>query len=228
MAILKVEPGAINSTGNFAFGSVTTVANISVGGQLIVENSILPAVANIIDIGSETLRFGKLYLAGNTIDLGGTTISGSTDGVTFSSPAGNLVLNSNVSTFLTSVSSTGNIPGGSGGSGGAAVGFATMYQASNLEVYTGVTRWYAPVALNITNITPRLVVAADSNVNIDIVKNASVAATLTIVAGQNTATAFTSGIAMSIGDYLTISITQVGTVSYPGQDLYVQLQYART
>lgn len=227
MAILKVEPAAVNNTGDFAFGSVTTVANISVGGQLIVANSILPTVANIIDIGSDTLRFGKLYLAGNTIDLGGTTISGSADGVTFSTAAGNIVLNSNVSTFLTSVSDTGGAPSGSGG-GGAAVGFTTMYQASNLEVYTGVTRWYAPVALNITNITPRLVVVADSNIVIDIVKNASVAATLTIVAGQNTATAFTGGIAMAIGDYLTINITQVGTVSYPGQDLYVQLQYART
>ena len=112
MAILKVEPGAINSTGDFALGSVVTTGNVEIGGHLIVTNAILPTTSNIIDIGSPTRRFGTLYLAGNTIDLGGTSISASPEGeLTFTTQSGNVSLNSNTVSFLTSVSTTSTTEG---------------------------------------------------------------------------------------------------------------------
>jgi hypothetical protein len=94
-------------------------------------------------------------------------------------------------------------------------------------VYTGLTRWYAPIAVNIIKIIPRLVTAADADVVMNILKNGATATTLTITAGQTTGSPFTGLIAMAAGDYITINITQVGSTSAPGRDLYVQIQYAQ-
>ena len=107
MAILKVQPNAIDTTGNFAVGAVTTTGNVTVGGQLIVNNTILPTAANVIDIGTPTMRFGALYLAGNTIDLGGTliTTSGSGD-LEFTTQAGNIAITANTVSFLSTVANT--------------------------------------------------------------------------------------------------------------------------
>ena len=58
MEITKLQPFNLNSTASYTFANVT-VANISVG------NSILPTTSNTINIGSDTLQFGNLYLAGN-------------------------------------------------------------------------------------------------------------------------------------------------------------------
>lgn len=112
MAILKVEPNAINSTGDFALGSVSTTGNVTVGGQLIVNNDILPTSANTIDIGSATMRFGKLYLAGNTIDLGGTLISTDAEGqLTFTTDSGNVAITANTISFLSTVANTSSSAG---------------------------------------------------------------------------------------------------------------------
>lgn len=49
--------------------------------NIIVGGSILPNTTLIHDLGSDELRFRDLYLSGNTINLGGTTISATADGV---------------------------------------------------------------------------------------------------------------------------------------------------
>jgi hypothetical protein len=107
MAILKVQPNAVDTTGNFAVGAVTTTGNVTVGGQLIVNNIILPTTANVIDIGSPTMRFGALYLAGNTIDIGGTLITTSSTGdLEFTTQSGNIAITANTVSFLSSVANT--------------------------------------------------------------------------------------------------------------------------
>lgn len=107
MAILKVEPNAINSSGAFAFDTVNTTGNVTVGGQLIINNTILPTTANVIDIGTPTMRFGTLYLAGNTIDLGGTLISTDPVGtLTFTTETGNVAITANTVSFLNTVANT--------------------------------------------------------------------------------------------------------------------------
>jgi hypothetical protein len=114
---------------------------------------------------------------------------------------------------------------GTGGGGGSSTQVANMYQAGPLVVYNGTLRWYAPFALNISTVIGRLITAADSAVNITVLKNGTSAGTITFAASALTSTSYTTGIAMAAGDYITINITQIGSTSYPGSNLYLQLLY---
>lgn len=62
--------GALTVTGGVGVGG-----NLNLGGNLVVSNKILPTSNGLIDIGSPTARFGTVYVAGNTIDLGGTAVT---------------------------------------------------------------------------------------------------------------------------------------------------------
>lgn len=81
---------------------------------IVVNNTILPTTSNVIDIGSPTMRFGALYLAGNTIDLGGTLITTDPAGqLTFTTESGNIAITANTISFLgtvaNSASDVGNV-----------------------------------------------------------------------------------------------------------------------
>ena len=54
--------------------------NITLSGTTTVSGNILPDANTTYDIGSSTMRFNDIYLAGNTVDIGGTKISKDTDG----------------------------------------------------------------------------------------------------------------------------------------------------
>lgn len=56
-------------------GGVGIGGNLNLGGNLVVSDKILPTSNGLIDIGSPTARFGTVYVAGNTIDLGGTELT---------------------------------------------------------------------------------------------------------------------------------------------------------
>lgn len=85
-------------------------------GNITVGN-IVPTGNNVVNLGSPTARFGSLYLAGNTIDLGGTLITTSANGAI--SVSGNLTIageitstvplygNANVAVYLPT--HTGNV-----------------------------------------------------------------------------------------------------------------------
>lgn len=107
-------------------------------------------------------------------------------------------------------------------------GTINLYQAGTLQIYTGTMRWYAPYNLNISSILPRVVTAADQSIIMSIKKNGVSAVTLTILANANTTSAYTSGLGLAFGDYLTIDVTQAGSSSQPGSDLYVQFSYSQT
>lgn len=62
--------GALVVTGGVGVGG-----NLNLGGNLVVSDRILPTSNGLIDIGSPTARFGTVYVAGNTIDLGGTELT---------------------------------------------------------------------------------------------------------------------------------------------------------
>lgn len=62
--------GALTVTGGVGVGG-----NLNLGGNLFVSNKILPTSNGLIDIGSPTSRFGTVYVAGNSVDLGGTILS---------------------------------------------------------------------------------------------------------------------------------------------------------
>jgi hypothetical protein len=63
---------AVTGGGSSTLGTIS--ANLDMNGysivnaaNLTVSGKIMPTVSNVQDIGSSTMRFGKLYLAGNTI-----------------------------------------------------------------------------------------------------------------------------------------------------------------
>jgi len=102
--------GVIGYSGSAGGGAID--GSLYVSDVLTVNNTILPTTSNVIDIGSPTMRFGALYLAGNTIDLGGTQITTSQTGeLVFSTQAGNVSLSANTISFLSSVAETAQTQG---------------------------------------------------------------------------------------------------------------------
>lgn len=113
--------------------AVTGYANIVTGTQTVY-GSILPAANITYDLGSPTQRFRTLYISGNTIDIGGHTISTSSGQITFNTPQGGLVsglfstISANANTPSTSTTTgTMLITGGAGITG-------NVYIGGNLDV----------------------------------------------------------------------------------------------
>lgn len=59
--------------------AATTGSNVFIGDQTI-SGSLLPQGTLTHDLGSDTKRWNDIYLAGSTIDLGGTKITKNSDG----------------------------------------------------------------------------------------------------------------------------------------------------
>ena len=94
--------GALRVTGGAGIGG-----NLYVGGTTYLTGDLLPTANNTINIGSSSSRFGTLYLAANTIDLGGTTITTAATGeLVFTTQAGNVSLSANTINFLSSIANT--------------------------------------------------------------------------------------------------------------------------
>ena len=95
---------AVNITDKIVYmrsgGSVVTVANFNSGSNVdlsAIDQDILPDTTEAYDLGSTSKRFRSLYLAGNTIDIGGSTISSDGTGtISISASGATLPLNSNV------------------------------------------------------------------------------------------------------------------------------------
>jgi len=95
---------AVNITDKIVYmrsgASVVTVANFNSGSSVdlsAIDQSILPDTTETYDLGSTSKRFRSLYLAGDTIDIGGSTISSDGTGtISISASGATLPLNSNV------------------------------------------------------------------------------------------------------------------------------------
>jgi hypothetical protein len=79
-------------------GSIVELANVSTGADLgAVGEHILPTTTETYDLGSTSKRFRSLYLAGDTIDIGGSTISSDGTGtIQISATGATLPVNSNI------------------------------------------------------------------------------------------------------------------------------------
>lgn len=98
----STSTGALRVTGGAGIGG-----NLYIGGKTYLTGDLLPTSNNTINIGSATQRFGTLYLAANTIDLGGTTITTAPTGeLVFTTQAGNISLSPNTISFLSTVANT--------------------------------------------------------------------------------------------------------------------------
>lgn len=104
--------GAIGYTGSAGTFSGTVSGNLSVSGTTFVTGDIIPTSNNTVNIGSATNRFGTLYLAANTIDLGGSTISTTPNGdLAFVTSSGTIDITANTVNFLSTVATTAVEPG---------------------------------------------------------------------------------------------------------------------
>jgi hypothetical protein len=155
------------------------------------------------------------------------------NGSTIEGYADNIILDLKGSTFefifvgtTWQVTSTTGPIGPVGYTGSVGPGVITLQQPGALSVYVGTARWYAPYNCTITSVIPRLRVAADQNVNLVLLKNDTPVLTTSINSGAVQGTPYTSGIIAAAGDYFTVNVTQVGSSSVPGTDLYLQVQYS--
>jgi hypothetical protein len=123
--------GAIGYTGSAGTFAGNVTGNLSVSGTTFVTGDIIPTSNNTVNIGSATNRFGTLYLAANTIDLGGTTISTSPIGdLVFVTASGSVDITANTVNFLSTVATTAIAPGESGPvgyTGSAGTGLSASY-----------------------------------------------------------------------------------------------------
>tara|TARA_B100001939_G_scaffold334263_1_gene335064 strand:- start:164 stop:1102 length:939 start_codon:yes stop_codon:yes gene_type:complete len=67
---------------------VDITGDITVSNDITVTNDILPSSNNVSNIGSATKRFSELFLSGQTINLGGATLSSDGTGTLSISAAG--------------------------------------------------------------------------------------------------------------------------------------------
>jgi filamentous hemagglutinin len=72
--------GLISATGNITGGNLITaglanVGTLTVNGGSTFTGNLLPSANVTYNLGSPTQRWSEIYLAGNTIDIGGATIS---------------------------------------------------------------------------------------------------------------------------------------------------------
>jgi hypothetical protein len=95
---------AVNITDKIVYmrsgDSIVTVANFNSGSSVdlsAIDQDILPDTTETYDLGSPSKRFQSLYLAGDTIDIGGSTISSDGTGtINISANGATLPSNSNI------------------------------------------------------------------------------------------------------------------------------------
>ena len=172
MSLTKIPGTLIDSTSNFTFANVTVTGNITSG-------HILPSANVTYDLGSPTSRFRSLYVGGNTIDIGGATITTTANGISLTSPTGAVFSVSGSSAADTvgsfgSLAITGNIT--SGNISTTAI-TGTIYTASQPAITSVGTLGSLAVTGNITsgnisgtngvftNVSGALITASQPNIN---------------------------------------------------------------
>ncbi len=93
-------------------GKLTVQAETVLGSPTgnVFTTHLLPAANVSYDLGSPTRRWRKLFIAGNTIDLGGATISAQEGGISLTGDSGTVMSISSNGGFAvtTSTGATGN------------------------------------------------------------------------------------------------------------------------
>ena len=231
----------------FVFNSAKGVWKIAVPVQSTalesVNTNIVPAESETVNLGSPDNRFNDLYLSGNTIDLGGTTLSASTvqqigvnttDVASLTSSVNNLSVPSSVND-LTDVDTstvapvTGQAlvydgtkfaPGDVAASGGGGANTKTYSYSGSIQENVSTERLYIAEASTLNTIRVDLGTQGNTSTEIQIKKNNNVINTITIPANTSSVvTASTESI--SAGDYFTVDITKSSSAT----KLYVTLLY---
>ena len=95
-------------TGNSGFSFNQTSGNLSVPGSGLFTGKLLPSANITYDLGSSTQRWKDLYLSGNTIYLGDSTISGANGNLTLTNSFGGQIIVTGNSVTTTNSITNGN------------------------------------------------------------------------------------------------------------------------
>jgi hypothetical protein len=98
------DAGSFGGNTGFTFDKTTGVFSAP---SIVVSGNITPSANITYSLGNSTNRFNNLYLAGNTIDLGGAIISANATAIVFTNPQGGTFAVTGNST--TSDSNLGNV-----------------------------------------------------------------------------------------------------------------------
>jgi hypothetical protein len=191
------------------------------------------AIATLIKIAANQWLFIGPQAAGYTGSQGipgevaavGFTGSAGADGYTGSQGNAGFTGSQGITGFVGSQ----GLPGEAanfGYTGSAAPGHVNLYQSGPLELTPGATRWYVPYSLVVNNIVARVVTPANSPILIGIKINNIEQFTVTIPASSNESAPYTDEFNIDYGNFITVSLNQVGSSQQPGADLYVQFRYS--
>jgi hypothetical protein len=90
--------------------------------------------------------------------------------------------------------------------------------------YTGVSRFYSPTNVTISNVYANLANSADGSVIFTLKKNGTtIGTTFTIPSGTVVMTPVVINVSLTTTDYLTLDVTGTATTA---RDLYVRLKYS--
>ena len=190
-----------------------------------ITTSIIPDTDVAYDLGSSTYKFRDLYLSGNTINLGDQTIQSDTDGIILAG----VKITDGVNTSTLSLDSGGSITETTTTGETRKIPVtqrAFLYQPGELQTITGTERWYAPFPLTINKVVARLGTAADSVVDVKIVKNtggSTIATDITLTTGA-TKREITPSIQLADDDFLTVNVNSIGSTA-KGEDLHIIFYY---
>lgn len=214
----STNPWKVKTTDYTAADGDRIIAN-TIFGSFNITLPASPTAGNYIQITDGY----NLTLYPVTVLRNGSTIEGFSDNVA-------LDLTGSTFEFIYSgttwqVTSTTGPKGNIGYTGSMGAGVITLNQPGNLVVFQGTARWYAPYACNVTSVTPRVRVAANTDIISYVIRNSADFLITTIPANQSSGSANTTTFALSAGDYLTVNLVQTGVGTGSGQDLYLQVQY---
>jgi hypothetical protein len=83
----QIDIQTANGNANITINGNSNVAVFS-EGALTMKGNVLPSANITYNLGSSTQRWNDLYIAGNTIDLNGSTITSDANGITLTNPLG--------------------------------------------------------------------------------------------------------------------------------------------
>jgi len=209
-----------------------------------VKDNIVPDANVTYDLGNTTNQWKDLYLSGNTLNIGGASISVDANSgyMVFipkpteseANPKATVVSANGVATVettagvvntaqVTAASSNTVSAGGGGGGGGSTT--KTYRYTGRLGVNTGEVRKYFTSNNTMSTIDAFVATAPQgSSINIVCKKNGSNAESFSIAANTTSNTGIAANTSFVAGDYMTVDITQVGS-SFAGQDLYVVFNF---
>jgi len=222
------NPGPSGSATNPWFSTSTSYTAID-GDRIIANNQYgsfditlpaAPSVGTYIQVtdGNDLSNGYPVNVLRN-----GNTIEGTTNDISLDLKGSTFEFIYNGSTWQVTATSGPSGPIGYTGSVGANT--ITLQQPGNLVVFTGTARWYAPFACTIQSVRPRVRIAPDAVLSINLCKNGFAISNVNISSGATSGTADTTGYTLAAGDYLTVNVLSVGSLTNPGVDLYVQLVY---